>query len=52
MIPVLIEDYIKKLSDQSTHPEHRQFYHDSLLKIRDTITKALNTYEKERNFRK
>jgi hypothetical protein len=52
MIPVLIEDYIKRLSDKTTHPERRQFYYDSLAKIRDAINIALSQYEKERKFRK
>lgn len=52
MIPVIIEDYIKKLLDKATHPERRQFYFDTLKKIRDSINVALNAYEKERKFRK
>lgn len=52
MIPVIIEDYIKKLLDGSTHPERRQFYFDTLKRVRDSINNALSTYEKERQFRK
>lgn len=52
MIPVIIEDYTKKLLDKSTHPERRQFYFDTLKRIRDTIDNALSSYEKERQFRK
>ena len=52
MIPVIIEDYIKKLLDKSTHPERRQFYFDTLKRVRDAINSALSTYEKERKFRK
>jgi hypothetical protein len=52
MIPVLIEDYINKLLDKTTHFERRQFYFDSLMKIRDAIDSALLSYNKERNIRK
>jgi hypothetical protein len=52
MIPVIIEDYIKKLSEKSTHPDRRQFYFDTLKRIRDAINISLNEYEKERQFRK
>jgi len=52
MIPVIIEDYVKKLLDKSTHPERRQFYFDTLKKIRDSINASLSEYEKERKFRK
>jgi hypothetical protein len=52
MIPVIIQDYLSKLTDRSTHPERRQFYYDSLLKIRDSINQAVIIYEKERKQRK
>lgn len=52
MIPVLIEDYIQKLLEKKTHPERRQFYYDSLVRIRDAISVALIEYDRERKFRK
>jgi hypothetical protein len=52
MIPVIIQDYIDKLLNKSTHVEKRQFYYDTLLKIRDAINVAVLQYEKERKFRK
>jgi len=52
MIPVIIQDYIDKILDKSTHPERRQFYYDTLLKIRESINQAAIKYEQERNFKK
>lgn len=52
MIPVIIQDYIGKILDKSTHPERRQFYYDTLLRIRDSINQAITKYEQERNFKK
>lgn len=52
MIPVIIQDYISKILDKSTHPERRQFYYDTLLKIRESINQAITRYEQERNFKK
>jgi hypothetical protein len=52
MIPVIIEDYISKLLDKNTHPERRQFFYDTLVKIRDSINLAINRYETERKFKK
>lgn len=51
MLPVIIEDYIKKLNDNSTHIERRQFYYDSLVKIKNAVEKALKDYEREKNFK-
>jgi len=51
MLPVIIEDYIKKLNDKSTHIERRQFYYDSLMKIKNAVEKALKDYEREKNFK-
>lgn len=48
MIPVIIEDYIKKVSDTAVKPEMRLFYYDTLVKIRDSINSAISKYEKER----
>jgi len=52
MIPVIIEDYIRKLNDKSTHIERRQFYYTSLLKIKEEVEKSLKDYEREKNFKK
>lgn len=52
MIPVIIQDYIEKILDKSTHPERRQFYYDTLLRIRESINTAIIKYEQERNFKK
>lgn len=52
MIPVIIQDYIEKILDKSTHPERRQFYYDTLLRIRESINLAIAKYEQERNFKK
>jgi len=52
MIPVIIQDYIDKILYKSTHPERRQFYYDTLLKIREAINQAVVKYEQERNFKK
>jgi len=52
MIPVIIEDYISKLLDKTTHIEKRQFYYDTLIKVKDAINKGLTSYENERRFKK
>lgn len=52
MIPVIIEDYIRNLLDKSTHKERRQFYYDTLSKVRDSINTALQKYDQERSFKK
>jgi hypothetical protein len=51
MIPVIIEDMIKNLTDKRVHFEKRQFYYDSLIKIKKSIEKAIEIYERERNFK-
>lgn len=51
MLPVMIEDYINKLNDKSTHIERRQFYYTSLLNIKKAVEKALKEYEREKNFK-
>ena len=51
MLPVIIEDYINKLNDKSTHVERRQFYYDSLLKIKNAVDKSLKEYDREKNFK-
>ena len=50
MIPVIIEDYISKILDVKTHSEKRQYYYDTLIKIRNSIDIAIAKYEKERKF--
>lgn len=52
MIPVIIEDYIRKLTDKKTHIDQRQFYYTSLMNIKDQVDKAIKDYEREKNFRK
>jgi hypothetical protein len=52
MIPVIIQDYITKILDRSTHPERRQFYYSTLILVRDSINQAITKYEQERNFKK
>ncbi len=52
MIPVIIEDYISKLINKNIHIEKRQFYYDTLIKVRDAINKGLINYESERKFKK
>lgn len=52
MIPVIIQDYISKLSDKKTHPESRQFYYATLVTIKASLEKAIKNYETERNFKK
>jgi hypothetical protein len=52
MIPVIIQDYVDKILDKSTHPERRQFYYATLINIRESINQAIVKYEQERNFKK
>lgn len=47
MLPVIIEDLIKKVTDQSTHPEKRQHFATTLRKIVDEASKALNQFDKD-----
>ncbi len=49
MLPAIIEDYIKNLTNKNTHVEKRQFYYMTLLKIRDEANNAIQKYEKEKN---
>jgi hypothetical protein len=51
MIPILIEDLIKKLTDKNHHIEKRQFYYISLINIKNAIEKAIQDYEKEKYFK-
>jgi hypothetical protein len=52
MLPVMVEDLIKKATDSSTHPERRQHYVKTLKDIRDAADDAIKKYETDRNFRK
>lgn len=52
MIPAVIEDYIKNLTDKNTHIEKRQFYYSTLLKIQTEVGTAISKYEKEKSNRK
>jgi hypothetical protein len=52
MLPTIIEDYIKNLTNKNTHIERRQFYYVTLLKIRDEVGNAIAKYEKEKSGRK
>jgi hypothetical protein len=52
MLPVIIQDYITKTLDKNTHTERRQFYYDTLVKIRESINQAITQYEQERKFKK
>lgn len=52
MLPAIIEEYIKNLTNKSTHVEKRQFYYMTLLKIRDEVGTAIAKYEKEKSTRK
>lgn len=47
MVPQIIDDYVSKVTDRSTHPERRQFYADTLREIVKAATKALTTFDKE-----
>lgn len=51
MLPAIIEDYIKNLTDRTRHIEKRQFYYLTLLNIQKSIEEAISKYEKEKNIR-
>ena len=52
MLPTIIEDYIKNLTNKNTHIERRQFYYMTLLKIKEEVGSAIDKYEKEKSGRK
>jgi len=52
MLPVIIEDYIKNLTNKAVHIERRQFYYTSLVKIKEAVEKAIRDYEIEKKNRK
>lgn len=51
MLPVIIEDLIKKVTDSRLHPEQRQHYVTTLTTIRHACDKALREYEKQKTKR-
>ena len=52
MLPTIIEDYIKNLTNKNTHIERRQLYYMTLLKIKEEVGSAIDKYEKEKSGRK
>lgn len=52
MIPVNIQDYIKNITNDSVSPEKRQFYYDTLVRIKTEIDKSIAKYELERKFKR
>lgn len=52
MLPVIIEDYIKNLTNKGVHPDRRQFYYTSLLNIKEAVERALRDYDMEKKNRK
>lgn len=51
MIPVNIQDIIRKTIDTKTNINHRQFYYDTLVKINQATKIAIETFEEERDNR-
>lgn len=47
MIPVLIEDLVKKVTDKSQHVEKRQHYAQTLRIIYNVVGKALEQFDRE-----
>lgn len=47
MIPVVIEDLIKNVTNKNLSLENRQFYYDTLTKINKSVSVALMEYDKE-----
>ena len=52
ILPVIVEEYIAKVSNINTHPEQRQHYANTLYAIVEEAQKALKTYETHRKSRK
>tara|TARA_Y100000389_G_scaffold54036_2_gene49919 strand:- start:4682 stop:4861 length:180 start_codon:yes stop_codon:yes gene_type:complete len=56
ILPVMVEDLIKKVTDQNLHTEQRQHYVSTLKNIRDAADEALTKYNIDktmnRKFRK
>ncbi len=51
MLPAIIEDLIKNVTDKTRHVEKRQFYYLTLLNIQKSIGEAISKYETEKNIR-
>lgn len=52
VLPVIVEDLIKKVVDVKSHPETRQHYAKTLEDIVSESQKALKTYELHRKNRR
>lgn len=52
VLPVIVEEYIAKVTDSKTHPEQRQHYATTLNNIISEAQKALKTYEAHRKSHK
>jgi len=52
MIPVNIQDTIRKAIDKTTPINSRQFYYDTLVKINKATSHAIELYETERDDRR
>lgn len=52
MIPVNIQDIIRKAIDKTTPINNRQFYYDTLVKVNKASAHAIELYETERDNRR
>lgn len=52
MIPVNIQDIIRKATDKTTTLNARQFYYDTLVKVNKATGHAIELYEAERDNRR
>lgn len=52
MIPVNIQDIIRKATDKTTTLNARQFYYDTLVKVNKATGQAIELYEAERDNRR
>lgn len=50
MLPVMIEELIRKVNDTSIHPDKRQHYAKTLRDIAEAVDQSLKRYEVEKNF--
>lgn len=48
VLPVIVEDYIQKVTNENVHHEQRQHYAVTLKNIIEEATKAIKTYEAHR----
>lgn len=44
ILPVIVEDLIRKVTDENLHPEQRQHYVKTLEDIKDAADKAISKY--------